>query len=241
MVFLRNSYYCDFSPIPPSVHCKGSFIWSLPWLVFTVLALNYICLVWVSLPTTYWSSVVQPPLLTYAGCAAPFCQTKKTILFVCLPWLFYPLRCVCSLFIPYSMHLVVPTHPYFFWVACYPSRTFPLKEPEQKPQNKLFPSPPPDHVLSYLWPMTHHFLYWLGTGWWCLGLARASPFSPIAHAFAVIWRFVCTFCRALLVSYGMGCFPICHSLWLASLWGLGLVGSWVSLLSAYSVFTSWPC
>ena len=63
--------------------------------------------------------------------------------------------------------------------------------------------------------MTHHFLYWLGTGWWCLGLASASPFLSAAHAFAVIWRLVCTFCCALLASYGVGCFPICHSLWLA--------------------------
>ena len=38
-----------------------------------------------------------------------------------------------SLSIPYSMHLVVPTHPYFFWVACHPSRTFPPKEPEKTP------------------------------------------------------------------------------------------------------------
>ena len=45
---------------------------------------------------------------------------------------------------------------------------------------------------------------------------RASPSSPAAHAFAVFWRLVCTFYRALLASYGVGCFLICHSLWLAS-------------------------
>ena len=45
---------------------------------------------------------------------------------------------------------------------------------------------------------------------------RASPSSPAAHAFAMFWRLVCTFCCALLASYGLGCFPICHSLWLAS-------------------------
>ena len=64
--------------------------------------------------------------------------------------------------------------------------------------------------------MTHHFIYWLGTGWWCLGLVHASPSSSAVHAFAVIWRLVCTFCHALLASYGVGCFSICHSLWLAS-------------------------
>ena len=46
----------------------------------------------------------------------------------------------------------------------------------------------------------------------CLGLARASPSSSPAHAFAVIWRLFCTFCRVLLASYGVGCFSICHSL-----------------------------
>ena len=50
------------------------------------------------MPTTYWSSVVQPPPLTFAGCAAPLCQTKKAILFVCLLWLFLPVTvCVLSL------------------------------------------------------------------------------------------------------------------------------------------------
>ena len=149
--------------------------------------------------------------------------------FVCLLTMAFLPVTVCvlslSLSIPHCMHLVVQTHPYFFWVACHPSRTFPPKEPEKEHQNRFFSlSPPLDHALSYLWPMTHHFLYWLGTSWWCLGLARASPSSLTAHAFTVIWRLVCTFCRALLASYGMSCFSICHSLWLASFWGLGLVG-----------------
>ena len=42
------------------------------------------------------------------------------------------------------------------------------------------------------------------------------PSLPAAHAFVVIWRLVCTFCHALLAFYGMGYFPICHSLCLAS-------------------------
>ena len=129
MFFSRNSYYRDFSNPPIfSVHSKGSFIEPT---VTGILALNYLCLVWVSLSTTYWSSVVQPPLFTYVGCAAPLCQTKKAILFVCLLWFFLPVTvCVLSLSTPHGMHLVVPAHPYFFWVACHPSRTFPPKEPE---------------------------------------------------------------------------------------------------------------
>ena len=76
--------------------------------------------------------------------------------------------------------------------------------------------------------MTHHFLYWLGTGWWSLGLVRASTSSPTAHAFAVFWRLVYTFYRALWASYGMGFFLICHSLWLASF------GDWALLDRGHS-------
>ena len=65
-----------------------------------------------------------------------------------------------------------------------------------------FPSPhhqtiPPLPLTSSPWP--HHVPYWLGTGWWCLGLARAflldmSKNLPAAHVFAVIWRLViCVF------------------------------------------------
>ena len=60
----------------------------------------------------------------------------------------------------------------------------------------LFPSPhhqtiPPLPLTSGPWP--HHVPYWLGIGWWCLGLARAflsdmSKSLPAAHASAVIWR-----------------------------------------------------
>jgi len=34
--------------------------------------------------------------------------------------------------IPHSMHLVVPTHLYFFWAVCHPSKTFPPKELERE-------------------------------------------------------------------------------------------------------------
>ena len=45
-----------------------------------------------------------------------------------------------SLSFPHGVHLVVPTHAYFFWVACHPSKTFLSKEPEQEPHNRFFPS-----------------------------------------------------------------------------------------------------
>ena len=60
----------------------------------------------------------------------------------------------------------------------------------------LFPSPyhqttPPLPFTSDPWP--HHVLYWLGTGWWRLGLARASLSNlskrlPAAHVSVVTWR-----------------------------------------------------
>ena len=70
---------------------------------------------------------------------------------------------------------MVPIHPCFFWVVSHPSRTLPPKESEQEPQNKfsLLPTTRPYPLLS----LTHDppLMYWLGTGWGCLGLA----FAPI--------------------------------------------------------------
>ena len=65
---------------------QGSFIYCLLWLIFTILALNYFFLVWVSLSTTTGLSAVQPPPHTNASCATPHHQTKKIILFACSPW-----------------------------------------------------------------------------------------------------------------------------------------------------------
>ena len=71
------------------------------------------------------------------------------------------------------MHLVISTHLYFFWVVSHLSRTLPPKESEQEPQNRfsLLPTARPYHFL----PLTNDppLLYWLGTGWWCIGLTRA--------------------------------------------------------------------
>ena len=67
--------------------------------------------------------------------------------------------------------------------------------------------------------MTYHFLYWLGTGWWCLGLARAlflhmSRICPLlmrlswsrgsfAHSAAHPW---------LLMAWAIFWFPILYGL-----------------------------
>ena len=189
------------------------------------------------LPTTYWSLIVQPPPLTCAGCAAPLCQTKKTILFVYLLWFFLPVTvCVLSLSLSLSLSLMAGTYWFqliltsFGWHVI-PTGHFPQKSLSKNPKIGFSLFPPPDHTVSYLWIITHHFLYW------CLGLACASPSSPVAHAFAVIWRLVYTFYRALLASYGVGCFSIYHSLWLASFggWALSDHGHSFPRLTLYSL------
>ena len=117
------------------------------------------------------------------------------------------------------MHLVIPTHPYFFLAVCHPSRTFPPKKPEQEPQNRFSPLPTAKPCPLLPLTMTHHFLYWLGTGWWCLGLARApllcmSKTCPLpmrwprsgglsAHSAAHSW---------LLMTWAIFWFPILYDL-----------------------------
>ena len=116
-----------------------------------------------------------------------------------------------------NLSLLLLGDPCFFWVACHPNRTFPSKEPEQEPQNRSFPSPHCQTMPSDPWPTTS-YIGWVQAG----DLAHTSPFSPATHAFTVFWRLVCTFYRALLASYDVGCFPNCHSLWLASFGGWAL-------------------
>ena len=69
------------------------------------------------------------------------------------------------------MHLVVPTHPYFFWVTCHPSRTFPPKEPEQEPQDRFFSSPHRQTMPSLTsdpWPTTSYIGWVQASGTWVL-------------------------------------------------------------------------
>ena len=69
------------------------------------------------------------------------------------------------------MHLVVPTRPYFFRVACYPSRTFPPKKLEQEPQNRFFPSPHCQTMPSLTsdpWPITSYIGWGQASSAWVL-------------------------------------------------------------------------
>ena len=144
------------------------------------------------------------------------------------------------------MHLVAPTHPSFFWVVCHPSRTSPPKEYKRECQNRL--SLLPSARLYPLLPLTHDppLLYWLGTGWWCLGLAHAS--LPVyakslsaAHVPTVVWRLICAFCRLSLTSYDVNCFLIFHSLLTCSFQALGLAWLWVFPLLTHSLLLPQSC
>ena len=88
--------------------------------------------------------------------------------------------------------------------------------------------------------MTHHFLYWLGTCWWCLGLAHApllcmSKTCPLsmrwlwsggsfAHSVAHPW---------LLMAWAIFWFPI--------LYGLLLLGARLCLIVGFSSFSLLFC
>ena len=168
------------------------------------------------LTTFVWFRVFLLTTHQFVGCLATttylcwLCHTllpDKECYFVCL------LTVIFSLAVLHGMHLLVPTHLAFFWVICHPSKTSPPKESKQKPQNRFFllPTARPYPLL----PLTHDlpFLYWLGTGWQCLGLVRAplpvyikSLFA--AHTFAIVWRLICAFYHSSLTFCGENCFLI---------------------------------
>ena len=64
---------------------------------------------------------------------------------------------------------------------------------------------------SYIWLMTHSFLYWLGVCWWCLGFARAS-----------------------LLCMSKTCLLLMHSSWPGGLFTHPVVHPW--LFMAWAVF-----
>ena len=144
-------------------------------------------------------------------------------MFVCLSWHSYLLRygCSISLSIPHSMHLMVPTRPYFYWMLCHPNRTFPPKEHEQESYNRFSLSPPPDHTLL---PLTHDPPPPILTGYRLVKSRPCACSTPLCVqnlpvVFAMVWRLLCTSYRPSLTSYGVSCFLISLSLWSAPLKG----------------------
>ena len=92
--------------------------------------------------TTHWFTCCPAATTTlYQLCHIPFPDKGCFVLFSCFSSHSHPAKgWVFSLTNSYSMHLVIPTHFCLFWVACHPSRTFPPKELEREPQNRLPPS-----------------------------------------------------------------------------------------------------
>ena len=170
--------------IPVSGHGKGPFIVPvvtnvLPFCPLTVFV---------------WSGrTCRPPGL----CDIHPCQTEAGLFYSSV----YRNISSChgiNAFSLYSqgMHPTVPPQTCLFWVVYHPNRTYLPKGLGQESQIDLFPSPhhqtiPPLPLTSGPW--SHHVLYWLGTGWWCLGLTRASLSNlskslPAAHVSAATWR-----------------------------------------------------
>ena len=84
------------------------------------------------LTTFVWSGCTCRPLLVRLCQLRHSPSPEKEDYFVCL-FAVAPLPVavwMLSLSIPYGMHLVVLSHPCFFWVVCHSSKTFPPKEPE---------------------------------------------------------------------------------------------------------------
>ena len=180
-------------------------------------------------------------ITTYLCWLCRFPLLDKEGYFVCLLAVaFLPVTvCVLSLSISHGMHLVVPTHPYFFWVACHPSRTLPPKEPEQEPHNIFFPlGARPCSLL----PLTHDPPLPILAGYRLVVSESCACFTFLACCLCI--------CRDLEIGlYVLAC--IFGFLWrglfsdlpffiTCFFWGLGLFRSWAFLPLAYSVFTLWP-
>ena len=137
-----------------------------------------------SLPTTTDLSAAQPTPLTCAGCATPYHQTKKAILFICLSWHSYLLRCGYSLSLHPSWHAPSGSNSsFFFWTVCHPNKTFPPKEPKQEPQNRFSPLPTARSypLTSDSWPTTS-CIGWVQAGEvWALRMLNFCVCPKHAH------------------------------------------------------------
>ena len=112
-----------------------------------------------------------------------------------------------SLTISYSMHLVIPAHFVFFGWYVILVGYFPQKSLSENPKIGSLFSPPPNHTLSYLWPMAHlPCIGWVQVGdAWALCVLH-SPCESIAFL---------AFMRLLLptsLSGSATCFAACLTL-----------------------------
>ena len=122
-------------------------------------------------------------------CHASFLNKSGFVLFFYFLWHSHPDKGWASPVTNlYGRNLVIPAHVYLFWARCHFSRTFPPKEFEREPKNRipLLPTARPHPLL----PLTHGPppLYWLGTGRWCLSLVCVLYFhiSPLLFWYSCV-------------------------------------------------------
>ena len=153
---------------------------------------------------------------------------------------FYPLQCVCSLSlsIPHGMHLVVSTHPYFFWGHVIPTGHFPQKSLSKNPRIGFFSLP-----TARPCPLTHGLPLPILAGY-----RLVVPRSRACFTFFTRCSCICRVMKiglyVLPCTFGFlwrGLFSALPFFMTCFFWRLGLVGSWAFLPSAYSVFTPWLC
>ena len=102
------------------------------------------------------------------------------------------------------MHLVILAHLSIFWVICHSSRTFPPKELEREPQNRLSPSPHRQtiHFLtSDSWPTTPILAGYKGVvpESYACSTSMCVHGLPIVHAFTMTWGLVWSMLFLLLI------------------------------------------
>ena len=102
-----------------------------------------------------------------------------------------------------------------------PAGHFPQKSLSKNPRIGFSPLPTVRPCPFDPWPTTS-YIGWVQAGGAWISRVLDLLYLLLMHLpWSGDWS--CTLCRALLASYDVGCFSICHSLWLASF------GDWASL------------
>ena len=145
------------------------------------------------------------------------------------------------------MHLVIPAHLCFFWVVCHPSRTFPPKEFEREPQNRLPPSSHHHTTPSLTFDLLFTGLVLTGCKWVVSEPCAYSTPKWVhclsgVHAFAITYEFVWSYCVFCCLFYSLWREWVIGFSFFASrfFFGLGIAWEWAfsSLIQPLSHFTS---
>ena len=172
---------------------------------------NHLLVVSGSATTTYLCWLCRSPLLDKEG------------YFVCLLAMSFSTRfSVCAL----SLSLMACTWWFQLILSSFgwhvvPAGHFPQKSLSKDPRIGFFPFPHHQTMSSDPWSTTSYIGWVQAGGVWVSCVLHLLRLLLMHLPWSGNWS--CTFCRALLVFYGVGCFLIWHSLWLTSF------GDWASL------------